>query len=154
MPREKASRGSHPRAALTHGVEEVFVIFKRILVALDESEKAWRAVAITADVASRYGATVHVEYVLDETQTGEDDAVGALVEAAVKHLESAGVTAEGKVRPAAGRIADELIGAAREMNADLIVMGSRGMSEFGAMMLGSTSHEVLEQAHCPVLVVR
>lgn len=129
-------------------------MFKRILLALDESEKAWRAVGITADIAARYGAEVRVEHVLDEPQAGNEENGDALVGAAVRHLEDAGVTADGEVRPAAGRIAEQLISAAREFDADLIVMGSRGMSELGAAMLGSTSHEVLEQAHCPVLVVR
>jgi nucleotide-binding universal stress UspA family protein len=129
-------------------------MFKRILLALDESEKAWRAVGITADIAARYGAEVTVEHVLDEPQAGAGDGGEALVEAAVKHLGAAGVTAHGEVAAGVGRVADQLTDAARKVDADLIVMGSRGMSELGAVMLGSTSHEVLEQAHCPVLVVR
>jgi nucleotide-binding universal stress UspA family protein len=39
-------------------------------------------------------------------------------------------------------------------DASLVVVGSRGRNVFTGMLLGSTSHEVLHRAHCPVLVVR
>ncbi|MBG0817972.1 universal stress protein [Planomonospora sp. ID82291] len=39
-------------------------------------------------------------------------------------------------------------------DADLIVVGSRGLGTFGSAVLGSISHGVLHHAHCPVAVVR
>ncbi|OPX38427.1 MAG: hypothetical protein B1H13_11325 [Desulfobacteraceae bacterium 4484_190.3] len=44
--------------------------------------------------------------------------------------------------------------AARIENCDMIIMGSRGRSDFEGLLLGSVTHRVLQAAECPVLVVR
>jgi nucleotide-binding universal stress UspA family protein len=43
---------------------------------------------------------------------------------------------------------------ARIENCEMIVMGSRGRSDLKGLLLGSVAHRVLQQAPCPVLVVR
>ena len=45
----------------------------------------------------------------------------------------------------------ELVNASKE--ADLIVLGSRGMGGFSRLMLGSTADQVVRHAHCPVTIV-
>ena len=50
--------------------------------------------------------------------------------------------------------ADALSRYAEEHDCDLIVMGSRGFGTFRSMLVGSVSHYVLQQAHCPVLIVK
>jgi nucleotide-binding universal stress UspA family protein len=42
----------------------------------------------------------------------------------------------------------------RSRNADLLVVGSRGHGGFSGVLLGSTSHNCVQHAHCPVVVVR
>jgi nucleotide-binding universal stress UspA family protein len=41
-----------------------------------------------------------------------------------------------------------------EVNGPARVMGSRGLSDFQALLVGSVAHKVLHYAHCPVLIVR
>lgn len=53
-----------------------------------------------------------------------------------------------------GDPAEEIVKAAERMDADMIVMGSRGLGKLGSALLGSVAGGVLRQAPCPVLVVR
>jgi nucleotide-binding universal stress UspA family protein len=46
---------------------------------------------------------------------------------------------------------EELVNASKE--ADMIVLGSRGVGGFTRLMLGSTAGQVVQHAHCPVLIV-
>ena len=53
-----------------------------------------------------------------------------------------------------GRPASELVMEADRFGADLIVVGARGHSAVERLLVGSVSSEIVDQAHCPVLVVR
>ena len=53
-----------------------------------------------------------------------------------------------------GRPASEIVIEADRFGADLIVVGARGHSAVERLLVGSVSSEVVDQAHCPVLVVR
>ena len=46
------------------------------------------------------------------------------------------------------------MGVAADMDADLIVMGTRGMTEWKSMLLGGVANKVIHHSHCPVLLVR
>ncbi|MCO4255572.1 universal stress protein [Pseudarthrobacter cellobiosi] len=69
---------------------------------------------------------------------------------ALKRVDSEGVTVTGDV--VQGNAADMLLRAAE--NADLLVVGSRGLGGFTGLLLGSVSTQVLHHSPCPVLVVR
>lgn len=43
---------------------------------------------------------------------------------------------------------------AKKSNCDLIIMGSRGLSNLAELFLGSTSHYVVQRAHCPVIIAK
>lgn len=58
------------------------------------------------------------------------------------------------VRAVRGRAASAILAAAREFDADLIAVGSRGRGPLARMLLGSVSGEVVDQAPCSVLVAR
>src|SRR5206468_779697 len=49
---------------------------------------------------------------------------------------------------------EEIVSAAKEMGADLIVIGSHGHGGLGRLLLGSTAERVLQYAPCAVLVVK
>jgi nucleotide-binding universal stress UspA family protein len=87
----------------------------------------------------------------DETTQEADAAIAASVEV----LNQAGVKAHGEVRNTIfGYAAREIVNDADELNADLIVMGSRGRGDIAGLILGSTAHKVIHLSDRPVLVVR
>ena len=53
-----------------------------------------------------------------------------------------------------GEVDLEIVSLAKELGADLIVMGSRGLGGLRRALMGSVSDSVVRHAHCPVLVVR
>lgn len=53
-----------------------------------------------------------------------------------------------------GRAAESILAVATSIRADLIVLGSRGLSEIQSLLLGSVSYRVVHEATCPVLVVK
>jgi nucleotide-binding universal stress UspA family protein len=53
-----------------------------------------------------------------------------------------------------GHEAEEILKASQRMRADLVVMGSRGITGLRRILLGSVSHKVVRYAKCSVLVVR
>ena len=79
----------------------------------------------------------------------------AAVTSAVESLTGAGVRAHGEVRDTLfGHAAREIVQDAKEHQADVIVMGSRGRGDLTGLVLGSTAHKVIHLADRPVLVVR
>lgn len=64
----------------------------------------------------------------------------------------AGIDVEWAVRT--GHPDREIIAAAKEVGADLIVLGSHGRTGVEHVILGSVAEKVLRKAHCPVLVVK
>lgn len=77
---------------------------------------------------------------------------GALVEKALEPLRSTFPDVEVSVRLSGGAPAGELVAASSD--AQLVVVGSRGLGSLRGLLLGSTAHALLHHAHCPVLVVR
>jgi nucleotide-binding universal stress UspA family protein len=74
------------------------------------------------------------------------------IERAEITLKRAGLKIEGFV--VRGRPASAIVDEAAAMEADLVVLGSRGHGAIATMVLGSTASEVVDHAPCPVLVAR
>lgn len=139
-------------------------MYDRILVAVDHSELSDRAVLAARDLATLSGGEVWVLHlrerepgfktgmiVMDETS---DDARAA-VSAAVEILTQAGVKAHGEVRNTLfGYAAGEIVDDAKQHDAGIIVLGSRGRSDLAGLILGSTAPKVIHLADRPVLVIR
>jgi nucleotide-binding universal stress UspA family protein len=137
--------------------------FKKILLATDASEQAEAAVEATIAMGSRSSAEVLVVHIwnLEVFQQdghwdveGRDEAV-RLVAKTVAALRERGMAAEPRIYQADTQQVAATIGqAAREFKADLVVLGSRGLSDWQSIFKHSVSHQVLSAVDCPVLVVR
>ena len=137
-------------------------MLEKILLAVDMSDHARKAVSAVVELARAGGGSVHVlhvrelHYPVPATVVGDrpEDAQ-ALVDSVVEKLKAAGVDADGAVRPSTGgSAAGPILEQAREVGAGLVVVGSRGLSNLGGLLLGSVAHKVIQLSTCPVLVVR
>jgi nucleotide-binding universal stress UspA family protein len=144
-------------------------MFKHILVPVDGSETAQKAVEKAAGLAKAFGSAVSVIYVIDPypfTGLGSDFAYGQAeylsaataeaeqaIQSARQTLTQAGITPTTKVveEHATWR---GILDAAKAFGADLIVMGSHGRHGLEKVVLGSVAQRVLSHAHLPVFVVR
>ncbi len=137
-------------------------MIERILLSIDGSEPSRRAIPYAGALAATPPAHVRVATVVERgRQEGtaadveRDSEAQVLVDGAVEQLRASGVDAAADVRHAfIGGVADEILRAAHEDRADVIVMGSRGLTEFSALVVGSVTHKVLDEADLPVLLVR
>jgi nucleotide-binding universal stress UspA family protein len=144
-------------------------MFSRILVAVDGSPFAERALKYAVDLAKKYQTKliiVHVVlrrfYAVTPSEAGvlattvfvkEMEAEGReIINKADAYVKSEGVDYE--CRLLQGVPAEEIIKIAQSDKADLIVMGSRGLTEVRAFLLGSVSDKVSHHARCPVLIVK
>ncbi|WP_290819221.1 universal stress protein [Halovivax sp.] len=140
-------------------------MFDRILVPTDGSEHAEAAADDAIELAADQGATMHVLSIADPGPLGDLKLPGdaarpseALTERAeefvvgiVDRAEAAGVDVEGTVR--SGPPGEAILEYAREIDADLIVMGSRGRGGLHRMAVGSVADHVIRVGDCRVLVV-
>ena len=138
-------------------------MYDRLLVAVDHSEVSTRVIDAAKDLALLSKGKVWVLHLLEKeviAQMGdvpsesEQEARRAVTEG-VDALRQAGVDAEGEIRPTTfGHAAREILADAKEHDADVIIMGSRGRSDFAGAILGSTAHKVIHLTDRPVLVIR
>lgn len=143
--------------------------YQNILVPVDGSETSFAAVAKAAELAKAFGSKINVVQVLTLdpyiaaeyiTANQTNDLIERARASIVKTLEEAkqkfteqGVEAETKLLEGQV-IAREISNAAKELNADLIVIGSHGRTGLKKLFLGSVAQSILSEGTTPVLVVR
>jgi nucleotide-binding universal stress UspA family protein len=144
-------------------------MFKRILVPLDGSARAEKAIPVAARIARAYGASITllsitetpVEYgpYLAPPTSYAKEAVKADLERLKEYLEKVvqfkeleGISVE--VKPLFGAAAPTIIAAAQAFHASLIVMCSHGYTGFKRWMLGSVADKVARHATVPLLILR
>ena len=119
---------------------------RRIVLGFDGSEASWRALDVAARMTG-YGSTLAVVSVSREG----NGSVRPLLDGAHERLLGHQVAATYVEK--IGEPAEELVTAARELGADLVVVGRRAGSD-DEPFPGSVSAEVVRDAHCDVLVIR
>lgn len=136
---------------------------EKIVLATDGSMHADAAVEATIALARRSRAAVRVVHVWnldirhrhcpwDVEVRGEAKRV---LDATVERLTLAGVPADGAIlRADSDHVAAAVAITARSFGADLMVVGSRGISDLQSMLEHSVSHQLLARVDCPLLIVR
>ena len=105
-------------------------------------------ISVHPALASYWGAAIYPDGLMDMEQAQQE--VQVLTEKAVTRLDGPPPPVTVRVTP--GSPATELISAAHD--ADLLVVGCRGIGGFARLMLGSVSSQVARHARCPVVIIR
>jgi nucleotide-binding universal stress UspA family protein len=134
---------------------------KIVVMGLDGSQDSMRAIPYAVEQAGDGGkiVVVHVRELLVGRAGGmplvaNENEIEADVRRQVDDLKSAGVATELKVISAvAGGPAHVIAEVAREQNADVIVVGTRGHRQIASLIIGSVTHKLLHMTPCPVLAV-
>ena len=137
---------------------------KKIVLPLDGSEHSMHAAKYAVDLAKLTDAEVVLAHSFGGIPKvlGEDglhEVIAELTKESNEILEPflwlfEDKKVKFKTRVVRGRIADSIVTLAEEENADLIIIGSRGLSNVERILLGSVTTRVVQMAHCPVLVMR
>jgi nucleotide-binding universal stress UspA family protein len=140
---------------------------KRLLCATDLSDAAEPVLRQAEALARSLGAEVILLHVASEAPLWSEalytPSVRAVFEgqrrwaadalaSRVAALAAAGVPGRAVLRD--GVAWEEIVGAARDEQADMIVMGTHGRAGLDRMLMGSVAERVVRQAPCPVLTVR
>ena len=111
--------------------------------------------ALAAAVAEARRRGTRLVVVLSRRAQGEDHAVlEAEADAVRDRLDDADIAYEVRQLRRGTEVADDLIAAAEEEGAELIVIGLRRRSPVGKLILGSNAQRILLDAPCPVLAVK
>jgi nucleotide-binding universal stress UspA family protein len=133
---------------------------ERILLPTDGSEDATRAAEAAADLAKKSGAELHVVHVWHDVRGFAHDFVKRelrrqgqeiLDEQVEKIRASGGEVTKAYLRR--GRTSNEVIALCKEIDAGLLVVGSRGLGTVRRILMGSQSEEIVHHAQVPVLVL-
>lgn len=145
-------------------------LFKRIVVGTDGSDSAKEAVKQAASLAQLTGASLDVVSAYEPVPKRRVDSEREGAPADIQHefgpredvnfaLDGAAAIArdmgvEVKPHPRDGDPADAILATAEEVEADLIVVGNKGMTGARRFLLGSVPNKVSHHADCSVLIVR
>ncbi len=145
-------------------------MFRSIVVGTDGSETASEAVRQATDLAKAVGSRIHLvsafepvgsQRLREERVEAPDDMqwmvneredVDATLREAGEKIEEAGVKVETFARQ--GDPADAILDVAEEQNADLIIVGNKGMTGAKRFLLGSVPNKVSHHAPCSVMIIR
>lgn len=138
----------------------------KIVLATDGSDDSVRAAELAVELSRKTGSELHVVHVGMEYFLFAHDYISPsqyeqlkqerqkVIDDQVKSIEKAGGEAAGTHLRMGRRVDEEVVNLAEELDAGLIIVGSRGQGRMARSLLGSASDSIVRHAHCPVLVVR
>ena len=148
------------------------MLIRKILVAIDGSKPSMDASIQAIDLAKKFEAELIAIHVIDPRYSHLETALsprpGKLKEAVMFAIEKGKQNLE-KVKQNATEknvrvntdiivgktsVANEIVEYAEKEKINIIIIGSRGISVFKRMLLGSVASGVVTYAHCPVFVVK
>ena len=145
-------------------------MFTRIVVGTDGSETAAEAVRQAVDLAKLAGAQLSIVSAyapISRRQVeGEKEGAPADVQYEIGPREDVNLVLDGaaaaarkdgvevQTHPVQGEPAEAILNVAEETNADLIVVGNKGMTGAKRFLLGSVPNKVSHHAPCSVLIIR
>ena len=124
--------------------------YATIVVGTDGSERAAQAVDQAANLAQACGSTLHVVHAYQGTQGPVVRRAKQVAERVDRELAERGIDVQ--THAMLGHPADAVLDLAFSSDADLIVVGNRGMAGRGRI-LGSVPNAIAHSAHCSVLIV-
>ncbi|MCA9595520.1 MAG: universal stress protein [Myxococcales bacterium] len=136
-----------------------------IIAPVDGSEGSTKAVRFAGQLAKQTGAELILMYVYDAptasamglARQSREELEHVKEEVAKGSFQAAEAVLEGtpaKRYVTFGHPSHEIVSYAKQVKADLVVMGSRGLSQMEGLLLGSVSDQVVHHAHCAVTIVR
>jgi nucleotide-binding universal stress UspA family protein len=145
--------------------------FRKIMVAFDTSKDSVKAIEFGCSLAKKYGSTLLVVHVYTASfplysgvaqmpapeyegvaELSKERARGVLREG-IELAEAQGVKAKGELLEASSTV-QAILEFDMSEKVDLIIVGTRGMTGFKKLILGSVSSGLVSHSECPVLVVR
>ncbi len=128
-----------PRSAAARPIE-------KIIVAWRNTRESTRAIAEAIPLMK---AAARTQLVIVEPKSAEDEQPMDVV----AHLKRHGIKVDvAKFEMGDGAVSDTLLNEARDMGADLIVMGAYGHSRFREWVLGGVTREMIEKSKLPILM--
>lgn len=138
------------------------VTVSKLLVAVDGSWQSTMAVKLAAEMAKGLGAELTLLHVIPATDTsgsvasleGQRRETGgqSILRAAAEVARAAGVEVKTELRK--GHVVNEILQFEAQLRPDVVIMGSRGMSQVKGLLLGSVSQTVSQYSRSSVLIVR
>src|SRR5437764_4774138 len=137
-------------------------MYQKILLAFDGSPDGREALAQAEKMASACGATVHLLAIIDPSESmliveamsfipdNQRFVIQAVLDEGVERLRRAGCTATSELKY--GKPTEQIILSARDINADLIVIGHRDQGTLARWLNGSVGESIMHQPPCSVLV--
>ena len=142
-------------------------LFNHILCPVDFSEPSGAALKIAKHLALLMGSKLHVLHVVEPILVPADFAFGPVtpvvlekqfIEQAENSLnaiaQDAGTNLQIMTSMRRGKPFSEIVLAAKELHADLIVIGTHGLTGISHMLMGSTAEKVVRKSPCAVLTVK